>query len=49
MSWFKRLFNKCCDDCKPCGNEKQEMDPVDEPETEAPEEPVGGEETSVVE
>ena len=41
MSWFKKLFGKCCDDCKPCGSdEKQEMDPNIDTETEAPAEPV---------
>jgi len=32
MSWFKRLFSKCCDGSGSCcgGEEKQEM-PTDEP------------------
>lgn len=53
MSWLKRLFGKCDDACLDCGcgcgDEKQEMDPIDEPETETPEEPMEGEETPVIE
>ncbi len=52
MSWFKRLFGKCGDDCDSCcGDEKQETstpDPVDEPVTEG-EEQAGEGETPIME
>ncbi|MBT3230605.1 hypothetical protein HN358_02380 [Candidatus Uhrbacteria bacterium] len=52
MSWFNKLFGKCCDDSGSCcGDEKQEMDPATDSTTEpeTPEVPVVGEDTPTVE
>ncbi|MBU4315311.1 hypothetical protein KJ673_02800 [Patescibacteria group bacterium] len=54
MSWFNQLFGKCdekcCNDGCDCGGEeKQDMDPVDEPIEPTPAEPIEGDETPVVE
>lgn len=54
MSWFKNLFGKCDDKCCNCecdcgGDEKQDMDPAEEPTQPTPVDPIPGDEAQTVE